>query len=87
MTTMPGAPEGGATRARERRASARMIAAVVLAIVLTLFAALNAQGVRIHLIFTTTHLPVIVVIAVSGVIGVAIGWLIARRRAARGAAP
>jgi uncharacterized integral membrane protein len=84
---MPGAPGGSAAATRDRRASARLIAAVVLAVVVTLFALLNSQRVRIHLVFTTTHLPMIVVIAVCAVIGVLVGWLIGRRRAARGAWP
>ena len=64
-----------------------MVAAIVLAVVLTLFAVLNSQRVRVHLIFGTTHLPMIVVIAICGLIGLAVGWLIGRRRAARGARP
>lgn len=69
------------------RSTVRMIVAVVLAVLLTLFAVLNSQSIRVHLIFTTTHLPMIVVIAACGVIGIAVGWLIGRRRAARGAWP
>jgi uncharacterized integral membrane protein len=87
MTTVPGAPAGSAAATRDRRASARLIAAVVLAVVLTVFALLNSQSVRIHLVFTTARLPMIVVIAVCAVIGVIVGWLIGRRRAARGAWP
>ena len=68
-------------------ATGRMIVAVVLAVLLTLFAVLNSQSIRVHLIFTTTHWPMIVVIAVCGLIGIAVGWLIGRRRAARGAWP
>lgn len=64
-----------------------MIAAAVLAVLLTLFAVLNSQTVRVHLVFTTARLPMIVVVVVCAVIGIAVGWLIARRRAARGAWP
>jgi uncharacterized integral membrane protein len=53
----------------------------------TLFAVLNSQTVSVHLILTTAHLPMIVVIALCAVIGVAVGWMIGRRRAARGAGP
>jgi uncharacterized integral membrane protein len=87
MTTAGGAPAGGAARAQNRKTNARIVAAAVLAVVLTLFAVLNSQRVRVHLIFTITHLPMIVVIAVCGLIGLAVGWLIGRRRAARGAYP
>ena len=84
---MRGGSADNASAARGRRASARMVAAIVLAVVLTLFAVLNSQRVRVHLIFGTTHLPMIVVIAICGLIGLAVGWLIGRRRAARGARP
>jgi uncharacterized integral membrane protein len=52
-----------------------------------LFAVLNGQTVKVHLIATTVHLPLIVVIVVCGVIGAALGWLVFRRRAARSHAP
>ncbi len=85
MTTIG---QGPADRPRadvtlDRKAGAKMTAAALV----TLFAALNGQTVRVHLVFTTTHVPMIVVIAVCAVIGVAVGWLIGRRRAARGAWP
>jgi uncharacterized integral membrane protein len=61
-----------------------MVAAAVLGALLALFAALNSQTVRIHWIVTTSHVPLIVVILVCGLIGAAIAWLIAWRRRARG---
>jgi uncharacterized integral membrane protein len=73
--------------ARDRKARARLVAAAILAAVVTLFAVLNSQTVSVHLILTTAHLPMIVVIALCAVIGVAVGWMIGRRRAARGAGP
>jgi uncharacterized integral membrane protein len=85
MTTTRGTPVGDAAATRDRRASARLAAAVILAVVLTLFAVLNSQTARIHLLFTTVNLPLIVVIAACGLIGIVLGLLIARRRAARGA--
>ncbi len=88
MTTIgqqPGDAHG--TPAADRKAQARMIAAAVLAVLLTLFAVLNSQSVRVHFVFTTAHIPMIVVIVVCAVLGIAVGWLIARRRAARGAPP
>jgi uncharacterized integral membrane protein len=42
---------------------------------------LNSQTVSVHLILTTARLPMIVVIALCAVIGVAVGWTISRRRA------
>jgi uncharacterized integral membrane protein len=66
--------------------SSRTITAVVLAVVIVLFAAVNSQSVTIHWIVTTSQTPLIVVIAGCGLIGFAVGYLVARRRAAsRGA--
>jgi uncharacterized integral membrane protein len=71
----------------ERRTRARVVAAVILGGLLVLFAVLNSQTVKVHLVATTLHWPLIVVIAGCVLIGFAIGWLVFRRRAARGAAP
>jgi uncharacterized integral membrane protein len=89
MATIGDAPgdEHRAHALRDRKAGAKTIAAALLAALLTLFAALNSQTVSVHLVFTTAHLPMIVVIAVCALIGIAVGWLIGRRRAARGAWP
>jgi uncharacterized integral membrane protein len=72
-----------AQAARDRKSRARLIAAVVLAAVVTLFAVLNSQTVSVHFILTTARLPMIVVIAACALIGVAVGWVIGRRRATR----
>jgi uncharacterized integral membrane protein len=89
MSTTGQAPDDRqqAQAARDHKARARLIAALVLAVLLTLFAVLNGQTVRVHFVFTTARVPMIVVIVVCAVIGVAVGWLIGRRRAARGAWP
>lgn len=68
---------------RDRRATARTVAAAVLGVLLTLFAVLNSQTVRVHWVVTTTDVPLIVVIAVCGLIGAAIAWLFVWRRRAR----
>jgi uncharacterized integral membrane protein len=68
---------------RDRGATARLLAAAVLGVLLTLFAVLNSQSVRIHWIVTTTHVPMIVVIVGCGLIGAIVSWLIARRRRER----
>jgi uncharacterized integral membrane protein len=59
-----------------------MIAAV-LGGLLILFAALNSQSVTIHWIVASTDLPLILVIAGCGLIGFAVGWLLARRATRR----
>lgn len=66
---------GGARR--EHRVSARVVAAAVLGALLILFAALNSQSVRIHWIFATTQVPLILVIIACGLIGAAIASLFA----------
>jgi uncharacterized integral membrane protein len=59
-----------------------MITAAVLGVLIVLFAAVNSQTVTIHWIVTTTQTPMIVVIAGCGLVGFAVGYLFARRRAA-----
>jgi uncharacterized integral membrane protein len=73
----------GAAAARERDRRARVIAASILGGLLLVFAVLNLKTVRIHLIVTTVHWPLILVIAVCGLIGAALTWLVLRRRAGR----
>jgi uncharacterized integral membrane protein len=76
-------PTGGKP---DRKARARLLAAAILGGVLVLFAALNNQTVRVHWLFATTDLPLVVVIVLAGLLGFALGWLVARRRAAAKAA-
>jgi uncharacterized integral membrane protein len=64
----------------DRHVTARMVAAALLGALLTLFAVLNSQTVRIHWIVTTTNAPMIVVIVACGLVGAAIAWLVAWRR-------
>ena len=52
-------------------------------LIAALLAVLNSQTVRVHLIFTTSHLPMVVVIVVCAALGAAGAWLVFRRRAAR----
>jgi uncharacterized integral membrane protein len=66
-----------------RNPSPRAVAGLVLAGVVALFAILNIQTVTVHWIATTSQTPLIVVIAGSGLVGFAAGWLLARRHAAR----
>jgi uncharacterized integral membrane protein len=73
----------GEAAARERDRRARAIAVAILGGLLLVFAVLNLQTVRIHLIVTTVHWPLILVVIVCGLIGAALAWLILRRRAGR----
>jgi uncharacterized integral membrane protein len=67
--------------AAERKVSSRTVIAAVLGGLVVLFAALNSQSVTIHWLLTTTQTPLIAVIAGCGLIGFAVGWLLARRAA------
>jgi uncharacterized integral membrane protein len=80
MTTSdPTAPPSATTR----KVSPRTITAAVLGGLIVLFAALNSQSVTIHWLVTTTQTPLIVVIASCGLVGFAVGWLVAHRAAGR----
>jgi len=68
---------------RDRRRDVRLVLTGVVAVVLAWFALINLQDVRIHFWLMSTRSPLIVVIAVSGVLGAAAALLlsrIARRR-------
>ena len=57
----------------------RQIAALVLAALGILFAALNLDEVKVNWMVGTWRTPLIVVIALSMVIGAGLGYLAARR--------
>jgi LPXTG-motif cell wall-anchored protein len=65
------------------RPTGRHIAGMVLVGALVLVAILNRQKVGIDLVFGTIHMSLIVVIALSGLIGFGAGWLFFRRREKR----
>ena len=58
----------------------RQIAGLALAAFGAAFAALNLDEVEVNWILGTWETPLIVVIALSMVIGAALGYLVARRR-------
>jgi uncharacterized integral membrane protein len=59
----------------------RQIAALVLAALGGVFAAVNLDEVKVNWILDTWRTPLIVVIALSMVVGAALGYLVSRRRA------
>ncbi len=67
----------------KRKLSPRTLVAAVIGGLIVLFAAVNSQTVTIHWVVTTTQTPLFVVIAVTGLLGFALGWLMARRSASR----
>ena len=54
--------------------------AFLLGALVVLFAVLNLERVVVHWIFFVSLTPLIVVIVLCLLIGVAIGWVVARRR-------
>lgn len=74
----------GAPDARRRRESARRLAIGILATVATLFAVLNLDDVKVHLLFATVTMPLVIVIAACLLIGGLIGAFAAHRRGRRG---
>ena len=71
------------TKAPERKLAPRTAIAALLGGLAVLFAVVNSQTVTIHWVLSTTQTPLIVVIVGCGLIGFAVGWLIARRAARR----
>jgi uncharacterized integral membrane protein len=78
------APEPGATHPppavprRSRRENARLLAVAILAVLATLFAVLNLNQVKVHVLFGSPELPLIVVIVVCLLIGTLFGTVLAR---------
>jgi uncharacterized integral membrane protein len=58
----------------------RQVAVLVLAGVGGVFAALNLDEVEVNWILATWETPLIVVIALSMLLGAALAWLVMRRR-------
>lgn len=68
MSDVPKTPE----RRRSHREMARTVTFVVLAVLITLFAVLNVKEVEVNWIFGTSSAPLIIVIVVSVLVGVAL---------------
>jgi len=58
----------------------RQVAALVLAAIGGVFAAANLDEVKVNWILGTWKTPLIVVIALSMVVGAGLGYLVSRRR-------
>ncbi|HTZ63217.1 MAG TPA: LapA family protein [Solirubrobacteraceae bacterium] len=65
-------PEGAGARKRTRRESARTWGLVVLAALTATFAVLNLETVSVDWILGTAHVPLIVVILISVLLGAAL---------------
>jgi uncharacterized integral membrane protein len=79
---MASEPPTGPQRHRRLPASPQTIGLVVLAVVVTLFAVLNLNSVSVNWIVGSGNAPLIVVIAVSILLGVA-GTVLTQRMASR----
>jgi|HubBroStandDraft_5_1064220.scaffolds.fasta_scaffold1750642_1 uncharacterized integral membrane protein len=72
--------ETGSGKVRDRRRDASMVVTGVAAVLLVWFAIANLQSVKIHFWVETAHASLIVVIAVSAVLGMVFGSVLSRRR-------
>lgn len=68
---------------RSRRDRTRTLALIVLAVLITLFAVFNTGKVRVDWIFGTDEAPLIIVIVVSLLVGIALTHFAERRGAKR----
>ena len=68
---------------RSRREVARTTGFVVLGVLITLFAVLNTDKVKVHWIFGTDEAPLIIVIVVSLLVGIVLTYLVDRRTSRR----
>jgi uncharacterized integral membrane protein len=76
-------PSGGATKRKGTLTPKRLVLLVLLALVVV-FGLVNSQSVTVHWVFATVDTPLIVVIAVTLIIGLAVGYGAAKYQA-RGA--
>jgi uncharacterized integral membrane protein len=81
MNDLPARAQGREAE-RTRRQQARMIAGLTLAGLGVVFAVLNLDEVSVNWIIGTWDTPLIIVIAISVLVGAALGYLAARRREA-----
>jgi uncharacterized integral membrane protein len=66
-------------RSVAQKLTPKQTATAVAVVVVVVFALLNLQGVTMHWLVGTTHTPLIVVVALAGLIGAAVGFVLGRR--------
>jgi uncharacterized integral membrane protein len=67
----------------ERRERRKRFIAIGLAVLITAFALLNLDDVRVHWLLFTSQTPLIIVIALALLVGMALDRLIIKRRSRR----
>jgi uncharacterized integral membrane protein len=80
---LPGHEEHPREPQRSTRERARTAAMIVVAILITLFAVLNLDEVKVHWIVGSGHAPLIIVIVISVLFGIVLTYFadrLARRR-------
>jgi uncharacterized integral membrane protein len=80
---IPEEPPPPKTPRRSRREQTRTAALMVLAILITLFAVLNLDKVKVDWIVGSGHAPLIIVIVTSLLVGLALGRFAERRSGKR----
>ena len=75
------------TPVRSKRERTRTVAIVVLAVVVTVFAVLNLNSVKVDWIIGSGHAPLIVVVALSVLVGAALVGLAERASSRRRGRP
>jgi uncharacterized integral membrane protein len=81
--TISGDQADHATRSSRERA--RLLAIGILVVIAVLFAVLNFDEVKVHLLFGTATLPLVIVIVICLLVGFVIGALWNRRASKRAA--
>jgi len=84
MSGSPQSPEQQQAKRppRSRREQTRTAGLVILSILITLFAVLNVKEVKVNWIVGSGHAPLIIVIAISLLVGIVLAHF-AQRRAGR----
>jgi uncharacterized integral membrane protein len=70
----PTAAGGASAKKRSQREVARTAALVILAILITLFAVFNLKEVKVSYVFGSGKAPLIIVIVISALVGVVLGY-------------
>jgi uncharacterized integral membrane protein len=77
----PVARDSARVRRRGTRERGRTLLAAALAAVIAVFAVLNLDQIPVDLVVSTERVPLIIIIAGSALLGLAIGYIAGRRRA------